>query len=185
MRLDSLYQQYEKLLHKIAWSFHRSTGIDRDELFSEACLAFVEKIESYDPSRGAQSTYITTVVSNALRDYMQSEYKHDHDEFIDLDSSFSDVEQSDALEASYALDARMEQTLMLKQNMARLSTVAYKVSWLVTNHPAVLGITDTESDTKARGKVIKHLRDTEKLPWAQVRSTMRELRAAVQVENHA
>ncbi len=46
------------LIRSIAWSFHRSTKVEWDELFGEACLAYIEALQSFDPekSNGSQET---------------------------------------------------------------------------------------------------------------------------------
>lgn len=55
-----------KMIRKIVWSYVRSTGLEYDELFSEACLAYLESLESYDPTKSKISTYLYHAVSNRL-----------------------------------------------------------------------------------------------------------------------
>jgi len=47
------------LARKIAWSFHRTTGLDFDDLVQEACLAYVmaEQDPNYDPRKSAMTSY--------------------------------------------------------------------------------------------------------------------------------
>lgn len=48
------------LVRKLAWSFHRTTGIDFEDLVQEACLtwhAYVEDNPKYDPRRMALTSY--------------------------------------------------------------------------------------------------------------------------------
>ena len=163
----SMYERNYKLLHKIAWGFSRSSGIEQEELFAEACLALVEAAPKYDSERGAESTFIWRAISNALQTYCNDERSHTH----------ADIAEAEAVISHGHSD--MENVLILKQSVAMLSEAAYQVTWLVANHPEVLGIEGTESHTKARGKVVKHLRNVQGLTWADTRETMRELRTEI------
>ena len=46
------------LIRKIAWSFHKTTGLDWDELFQEATLSYLKALKTYDKKRGAITTYV-------------------------------------------------------------------------------------------------------------------------------
>lgn len=49
------------LIRRAAWSFHRTTNVDYDELFSEASLAYMVCLErkdrAYDPSKSSFNTW--------------------------------------------------------------------------------------------------------------------------------
>ena len=62
------------LIRKIAWSFHYTTGIDFDDLFSEASLAYCEGLSKFDPERGKITTFMYTHIQNHLRNYLQKNY---------------------------------------------------------------------------------------------------------------
>ena len=57
------------LIRKIAWSFHSSTGLDPEELFQEAAVAYFSSLEKYDPARGALSTFMYRAMTNHLGNY--------------------------------------------------------------------------------------------------------------------
>ena len=61
------------LIRKIAWSFHKTTGEDWEDLFQEAALAYLEAMRSYDPSRGKISTYMWWCVTSRLKSYLRKE----------------------------------------------------------------------------------------------------------------
>ena len=61
------------LLRKIAWSFHKSTGYDFDDLFQEAALAYCKGIKTFNPERGALSTHIWYCVNSQLKNYLKNE----------------------------------------------------------------------------------------------------------------
>lgn len=55
------------LIRKLAWSFHYTTGVEYEELFSEASLAYCEALAKFDEQRGVKFlTYAYTCMRNAL-----------------------------------------------------------------------------------------------------------------------
>lgn len=44
------------LIRKLAWSFQKTTGIDYEELFSEASLAYCEALNDFDDNRNVKFT---------------------------------------------------------------------------------------------------------------------------------
>ena len=69
-------KKYLNLIRYIAWSFHRTTGIDWEELFGEACLAYCEALQSYQPKKSEESTWIFNCVENKLINFCKMEWKH-------------------------------------------------------------------------------------------------------------
>lgn len=45
--------------------------VSRDDLVQECCKAFLEHIDSYDPERGALSTFLCAIFQNQMIDYFQ------------------------------------------------------------------------------------------------------------------
>ena len=94
------------LIRKIAWSFHRTTGIDWDELFQEAALAYLTLQDKYDPDRGEFSTYIWKSLVTHLQTYLQNHEKKNgpicYLEDIELDENPMPVE---SLFDSFSRDA--------------------------------------------------------------------------------
>ncbi len=64
------------LIRKIAWSFHKTTGLDWDDLFQEASLAYCQAMKTYDPRRGAISTYMWWTITSHLKNYLRQELNH-------------------------------------------------------------------------------------------------------------
>lgn len=62
---------YEKLLKKITYSFHQTTGIEFDDLFQEAAYAYCEALKTYNPTRGKITTHVWWCVQNRLKDYIK------------------------------------------------------------------------------------------------------------------
>ena len=70
LRFNFNFLRYEKLLHKIAYSFHQTTGIELDDLFQEASLAYLEALKNYNPARGKITTYLWHCIHNHLKIYI-------------------------------------------------------------------------------------------------------------------
>lgn len=51
---------------------HRNLRLDRDEIHSEALVAFAEALKSYDPARGELPAYVVAKVKFHLADYNRS-----------------------------------------------------------------------------------------------------------------
>ena len=89
------------LIHKIAWSFHKSTGMDVDDLIQEASLIYLEAIKTYDPSKGKLSTYIWKVTKNHLQYFVTYQNKWNDKtisiEEVDIDKPVSRYSLFDSL----------------------------------------------------------------------------------------
>ena len=89
------------LIHKIAWSFHKSTGMDVDDLIQEASLIYLEAIKTYDPSKGKLSTYIWKVTKNHLQSFVTYQNKWNDKtisiEEVDIDKPVSRYSLFDSL----------------------------------------------------------------------------------------
>jgi len=59
------------IVRKVVWSYARSTGLDFDELCSEAYLAYLEAAPFYDPTKGKKSTFIWNVVRNHINSLLK------------------------------------------------------------------------------------------------------------------
>lgn len=65
------------LIRKICHSFSQSSGIEYSELFSEACLCYYETKGKFKKEKGVKrSTWIYTVISNHLINFINREKKH-------------------------------------------------------------------------------------------------------------
>lgn len=68
------------LIRKIAWSFHETTGIEWEDLFQEAALAYLEGLRTYDSNQGAISTYMWKTIGSRLVNFVKKEsaFKKSH-----------------------------------------------------------------------------------------------------------
>lgn len=69
---EKTYLQYEKMLWRIAWSYHRTTGMDVEDLKSEANIAFLEACKTHDAEKAKLSTWIWKYVTTHLNAYIKS-----------------------------------------------------------------------------------------------------------------
>lgn len=61
------------LIRKISWSFHYTTGVDYNELYAEASLAYCEAMNDWSPERGTKfTTYAYTRMKYALSGYVRN-----------------------------------------------------------------------------------------------------------------
>ena len=63
----------EKLLRKLANSYSFTTGVEFDDLFQEAYIAYHEAMKSFDPNKAKATTHIWHCVSNHLKNYVKLE----------------------------------------------------------------------------------------------------------------
>jgi hypothetical protein len=64
------------MLAKLAWSYHRSTGHEFEELFGEACFAYARMKKYYDSGQSSFSTALYVAVSNRLATYQKRQKMH-------------------------------------------------------------------------------------------------------------
>ncbi len=67
------YNDHTGLIHKLAWQYHRSSGLHLDDLIGEANLAFVIARDSYDENKGKPSTWIWNTLVLHLQNYCKKE----------------------------------------------------------------------------------------------------------------
>lgn len=65
-----------RIIYKIAWGLHKSTGHDLEDLFSEGCLQYLVKQREFDRAREVRFTsFIWTSVRNMLLNYIRDNDK--------------------------------------------------------------------------------------------------------------
>jgi len=97
------------LINKIAWSFFNTTGHDFNDLKSEATLAYLKALQTYNPEKSAISTWVWIRMRNALIDYLAKEKRNTHGELPEnlYDDSFKNqIEFQSIIDFSTGLDAQ-------------------------------------------------------------------------------
>ena len=65
----------ENLIKKIAGSFSRTTGMEFDDLFQEAYIAYAKAMDSHNPSKGKLSTHVWHCIHAHLKNYINENEK--------------------------------------------------------------------------------------------------------------
>jgi len=78
------FNEHAPMIKRIAWSFHHTTGLDYDELYAEACLAYCEASKTFNSEKYQKlTTYAYPIIVNALRAFIIKEKKQ-HPETKDM-----------------------------------------------------------------------------------------------------
>lgn len=133
------------LIRKIAWSFHRTTGLPVDDLISEASLAYVEFLPGYDSSRGKLSTYMYPRIRCHLIDYCAEQKKQVCDPLSDcLDTGLTVPDEH---------TAGIEHHTAFKQAIQNSSEEVKYLAWMIFKSP------EEFVGYASRGKVKDKLRE--------------------------
>ncbi len=75
------------LICRVVWSFIRKyPDLEFDELFAEACLAWLEAAPRFDPNKGRRSTYFWHVISNRLTSLLRIRHSRGDREILTNDA---------------------------------------------------------------------------------------------------
>jgi len=67
---ETNYWKFAKLLDRIATSYHKTSGLDKGDLFGSAVMALARALRDYNDSKGLNlTTYVVYRVKNALNTY--------------------------------------------------------------------------------------------------------------------
>jgi DNA-directed RNA polymerase specialized sigma subunit len=149
--------QEMKLIQKIAWSFHKTTGLPIDDLIGEASLAYATWLPKYDPKKARLSTFMYIRIKCHLIDYCkkQNEYylKSPEDAQTTIDS----------------FSSSHENRIIFKSAIENGSEEIKYLVWMIFQSPSeFLGY-------GGRGKVKDKLRK-EGWTWDQIWKTFTEMR---------
>lgn len=149
------------LIQKIAWSFHRTTGLPVDDLIGEASLAYALNLPEYDPERAKLSTFMYTRIRCHLIDYCKDQIQHKHDNLLDdLDDSRAEGDST---------SASQEDRTLFKSALKDGSEEVKYLAWMIFQSPGeFLGY-------GGRGKVKDKLRE-HGWTWSQIWRTFGEVK---------
>jgi len=131
-------KDYDNMVYQMALSFHRTTGIDLDELVSEALLAFVESSKTYDENKAAFSTHLWRNIKNRLVN-LSNKAKKMKKEVLFIE----DDEDDDSMMAvKYGLVENFtpEDYLIFKELIEELSPEAREICKIILDNPAQFNI---------------------------------------------
>ena len=116
-----------KLIQKIAWSFHRTTGLPFDDLVGEASLAYAENLHKYNPDIAKLSTFMYTRIQHKLIDYCAKQRHHQHDSVLD------DLENDQAI--ADTTTASQENRTLFKSALKDRSEEMKYLAWMIFQSP--------------------------------------------------
>jgi len=156
------------IVRKVVWSYTRSTGMDFDELCSEAYLAYLEAAPSYDPAKGKKSTFIWNVVRNHINSLLKDKKEIPVDK-EDLDML---IEERDELDPEQVVLAEES----WRELFESLSLDAKMIFFLINSCEVYI---NTDKPRKARGIIARELKArgwSENKIWATFREIKQVLK---------
>lgn len=154
-----MFQKHINLVRSIAWSFHRTTGIEWKELFSEATVAYFEGMRFHDPAKGAMTTWIYQWITGELINFCKREQRFKSPKGIDDWYSSS----SDSFKEVF-------------NNTPNLSEDVREIVKMVLKDPLRYAL----PPRKAIGQIRKDLREVKKWTWPRIEAGMKNLRLEFQ-----
>lgn len=120
------YKDYEKLIKKISWSWHKTTGMDLEILIAEANVAFAECQNNHNPEKSKFSTLLYHAVESRFKNLLAYENQSRHNGIeIELeDLAFSSCKQ--------------EKRCTFQDTIANLSREAHQIVNIVLEAPTDL-----------------------------------------------
>lgn len=156
------------IVRKVVWSYTRTTGLDFDELCSEAYLAYLEAAPSYDPSRGKKTTFVWNVVRNHINNLLKTKKE------VPVDKEAIDmlIEERDELDPEQAILAEES----WRELFESLSPDAKMIFSLLNSNEVYI---NTDKPREARGIIARELKARgwpEKKIWATFREIKQVLK---------
>lgn len=163
------WKTYEPMVCKLAWSWHRTTGVSVEELISIGRTEFVKALHSFDSSKGASfSTWLYGACRLAMRRFIEAELRRGRA-----------AGEEDRVLPEPTTQPEALRKLIMEEWIAELSEEARFVIRLLTEAPLeALGIFGGEPPKMIRGQIVRRLKS---LGWSQSRrwGALRELKEAI------
>lgn len=147
------------LLRKISWSFNHTTGIDYEELYSEALLSYCVAQQKYEKKYNVPfHKYLSMVVNRALINFVTkaNKAKYMPDDFTAPISILNSIPFFEIYEA-LTEDCKVVVDMILEDPHEYLGC------------PAKM----------ARGEIVKQIREEYNWTWNRIWGTIRDLKDAV------
>lgn len=91
------------LIKKLAWTFHKSTGVELDDLIQEAAYAYLKAKKEFKPEKGKFSVFVWICMTNHLKNYL-NEIRPNLRKNINL-VSFEDVSYAPSYTPSFLFES--------------------------------------------------------------------------------
>jgi len=67
------YSEYVKCIHKLVWKYVKKSRFSFDELLSEAHVAFLHTVDTYNSTKASFHTHLYITISGRLRNFISKE----------------------------------------------------------------------------------------------------------------
>ena len=156
------------LIRKIAWSYNKTTGIDFDDLFSEACIAYLEGQSKFDPNQEVKVS-LTIWKNTFLWEVMQSHLNSIIPKYKDSNTfTHKNIAAID--------EVTPEAVALFKDQINSLSKEARAVCKMIFDSPHVFLTLNTPK--LSRGRIKTHLREIG-WSWGAIWRSFREIKASL------
>ena len=169
MKLSTQMNKVENigLCRKLAWSFFATTGVDYEELQSEAILAYYNGLETYDEAKGVKvSTHVYNYIKNALCDFTK---RTNRDVLID--------EIPDYIQPTHTTMPVFMQKEELQHILNGMSDTARELVEMVFTTPE---LSVNRPPKMIRGLIVQMLRK-KGWKWQVIWGTMNEVKQAISI----
>lgn len=154
------------LIRKVAWSFAKSTGLDYDELFAEASLAYLKAVKTHDPTKARLSTWTTSVMINSLRSFCKKERQY---------IAFAEEPYEHEWEKILPGKFNQENHYIFKEWIEHLPEDLQLICKAIFEAPEEILSTSPKA---TRGKLIRKLRK-QKWTWERIWNGIREMKSSL------
>jgi len=159
--------EHIKIIQKISWSFHNTTGIAFDDLLGEATEAFYTTIRTYKPTKGTkETTWAWWGMRSHLLNYCQ---RTQRTKMVPLQPVYLEDDDINPHEPSINPMPLFE---FMDEFSERKKTILNKVlesPWAYLDKPAKM----------ARGQITKELKE-DGWKWQEIWDEMREIKQLMQ-----
>lgn len=164
-----MYEKFQRMIFKRAWSFHYTTGIEIGELISQANLIFVECSMEWKPSLGAFGTFLTKCLNNRLRDFVNAHHTRNRGKINGEDGEMILSNLANGMPGPMASEIFLER---VKEDLS-----AEAVSVVEDILTAPIQIFGLETRPKMmRGRLAHHLRRRRNWNHETIYTTLKEIR---------
>ena len=161
--MEIKYEDYQKMIYNLAHRFHRTTGIELDELIGCGNLKFMDCQNNYDPMLASFSTYLTIQIKGMFLEMARKRSNYPY--FVP--------------EVEIVNEPIAEETLFFKEIISELSDDAKEVISIVFNTPLELVAMVLDLDQPRglnKSQISKFLRK-QGWPFCKIEQTFKEISA--------
>jgi len=158
MKATQLLKEHQKLIYKIAWSYHTTTGVSFEELLSDSYIGFMHACQTYAPEKGKFTTYTWVCINNHLKTILKRKKQKTDELFILETTPYQSIDINNPEELCIIRDS------IFKELGEHAKTVAYTLFTL-----------PDEQKPENRTRLKNELHNNG-ISWPKIWEGMRELR---------